>query len=76
MNVIHEGCGILFGICEKIKGTVFEVEFLLCIIDTNSGTVERIINSRNNHGYKYLVKRRLPTWDINTTISINPCSQQ
>lgn len=54
MNIIQEGCGIFLGIGQEIKGTILEIKFLFSVINANSGTVERIINSRNNHGYKYL----------------------
>lgn len=56
MNIIQESCGIFFGVCEEIKGTIIKIKFLLCVKHTDGRTVKRIINSGNNHGYKYIVK--------------------
>ena len=38
----------------------------MCIVDANSGTVEGIINSGNNHGYKYIVNRRKLMYGYNS----------
>ena len=45
-----------FSVCKKVKGTIFKIKFFLCVKNTDGRTVEGIINSGNNHGYKYIVK--------------------
>ena len=40
-----------------VKRTVLEIKFLFCVKHTDGRTVKGIINSGNNHSYKYLVKK-------------------
>lgn len=56
MDIIHECSGIFLDIRQKIKRTIPKSKFLLGVEDTDGRTVEGIINSGNNHWYKYVCR--------------------